>query len=132
MDSKSGDQQKIRNLQASGHLRARSLVQISEFTGSKDCDFEDLFDVDFYLKLVNGAYGISPELTESDLANKSPRVVVRIGKAFEQKQIANGTLNHLRPASFLLRNQDAYLSKLSEANLQNVSDLFDRLNTLVE
>ena len=132
MDASSGDQQKVRNLQASGHLRAKSLMQISEFTGNKDSDIEDLFAESFYLDLVNGAYGLKPALTSADLTNKSPRAVVRVEKAFEDKQISNGHLNHLRPASYLLKEQGTLLAKLDAAALAPVVEMFKRINALVE
>ncbi|MBA4248132.1 MAG: hypothetical protein C0444_07545 [Microbacterium sp.] len=132
MDASSGDQQKIRNLQASGHLRAKSLLQISEFTGNKDSDIEDLLPLDYYLELVNGAYSINPPLTAGELKNKSPRAVIRVEKAFEEKAIADGHLNHLRPATFLLKEQVSMLSKLSESDLLPVVEMFKRINALVQ
>lgn len=132
MDASSGDQQKVRNLQASGHLRAKSLLQISEFTGNKDADIEDLLPLDFYLELVSGAYSIEPPLLAGDLKNKSPRAVIRVEKAFEEKPIANGHLNHLRPATFLLKEQVSMLPKLGKADLSPVVEMFKRINSLVQ
>jgi hypothetical protein len=131
MDSASGDQQRIRNLQESGHLRSKNLVQVSEFTGHKNSDIEDMIPSDFYLDLVNGAYALKPKLKPSDLTDKSPRVTVRVEHAFVTQGLHNGRLNHLRPATYLLSNQGTLAAKLDQVALAPAVALFKRINGLL-
>lgn len=57
MDANSKDKARVEGLQSNGYLGKKSLILISEITGTADSDIEDLFSPSFYLELVNGAYG---------------------------------------------------------------------------
>jgi len=133
MDASTKDKQRIQTLQENGYLGRGALVQVSEFTASKDADIEDLFDVDFYLKLVNGAYAgdLKKPLTAKQLKVKGGRVTRRIDQHFADNHIANNKLNHYRPAAYLLREQVALLSELDEDTIQRAATMFERLNDLL-
>jgi hypothetical protein len=129
MDVSSKDKQRIQNLQATGLLGQSNLVQISEFTGKREADIEDLFEPDFYLELVNGAYGLAKKLTATSLPTGGPRIVKRIEEHFTQEGL--GTFHHYPPSVHFLKHQSNLLARLDAATLERVSKMFDRLNALL-
>lgn len=133
MDVTSKDRQRIQNLQANKLLGRGNLVQVGEVTGAKDADIEDLFDPEFYLKLVNGAYAkeLSKPLTLKSLTTGEPRIVKRIEEHFKRQGIGDGTFSHYTPAVYLLKEQGQLLSNLDDATIERVAQLFDRLNALL-
>ncbi len=126
--SGSGDQQRIKNMQETGHLGKHDLVQITEFTGTTAADVEDLFEPGFYLHLVNVAFAqrLPKKLTVSELGTGDPRITKRIQAHFDQNNL--GHFSHLRPATHLLREQASLLDKISEKTLDRAVSLFERIN----
>jgi hypothetical protein len=133
IDSSTKDTGAVRRLRDNGQLARNGLVEISEFTGTGDADIEDLFERDFYLKLVNRAYvsELSQPVTEADLSPGDPRIVRAIEAYFRQHGIAGGKFNHYRPAAVLLREQAALAPAISAATINRADRLFARLNGLI-
>ena len=131
IDISANEKQRIANLQANGHLGNNALIQIGDITGAKNADIEDLFEPDFYLELVNAAYGsaFAKPLTAQLIANGDPRIVQRVGAYFGTNGL--GEFNHYRPAAAFLQGQVQLLPKLSANTLNHVDDLFSRLNRLL-
>ena len=126
--SGSGDQQRIKNMQETGHLGKHDLVQITEFTGTTAADVEDLFEPGFYLQLVNAAFAqrLPKKLTVTELGTGDPRITKRVQAHFDQNNL--GHFSHLRPATHLLREQATLLDKISEKTLDRAASLFERIN----
>lgn len=134
IDANPKDRQRIAALQGNGHLKGHALVQISEFTTGDEADTEDLISPGFYLELINAAYSdeLPGVLKVSDLKSKSPRITARIEQHFREHNIANGKLNHYRPAAHLLREQVALVPKIDGSTLRRADTLFKRLNGLLD
>ena len=133
VDSSTKDTGAVKRLRDNGQLARNGLVEISEFTGSGDADIEDLFERDFYLKLVNRAYAseLTQPITEADLTPGDPRIVRAIEAYFRQHGIADGKFNHYRPAAVLLREQAALTPAISATTINRADRLFARLNGLI-
>jgi hypothetical protein len=133
VDSSSKDVGGVKRLRANGQLATNGLIQISDFTGTPDADIEDLFDSAFYLDLVNLAYAteLPAPITSANLNPHDPRIVRQIEAYFQQHAIAGGKFSHLRPASTLLREQDAIVPKISAATVTAAEQMFIRLNRLL-
>jgi len=133
MDVAKKDRQRIDNLKANAILGQNSLIQVGEFTGTRDADIEDLFDRDFYLTLVNGAYQqvLPARLTLEMLTNESPRIVKRLEGYFKQNNIDNGEFSHFKPAAYLLKYQAELVDKVGSSTVQQVNQLFERINALL-
>lgn len=134
IDANPKDRQRIAALQTNGHLKGRALIQLSEFTSTDEADIEDLLDPAFYLSLVNAAYSsdLPKPIKVGDLKSKAPRITARIEQHFRDNGIANGKLNHYRPAAHLLREQVALIHKINQGTLQRYDTLFKRLNNLLD
>ena len=53
IDFQRRDRQRIENLYKGKLLRKRQVMTYADFTGSSEADIEDMFDPDFYVRLVN-------------------------------------------------------------------------------
>lgn len=57
VDSRKEGHQKLTSLAKAGFLADKRIITVGEFTGSSMADIEDLFNVDDYIDLFNGAFG---------------------------------------------------------------------------
>ncbi|GAA3224687.1 hypothetical protein GCM10017691_12910 [Pseudonocardia petroleophila] len=132
IDSSTKDQGAVRRLHDNGQMRPKALIKLSEIIGRTNADIEDLFDLDFYLALVNDAYSdkLPSAITPGDLNNDDPRVVSRIEQYFREGNINNGHFDHYRPAAVLLR-PGAVTSTPSTTTLDLAEQLFERINKLI-
>lgn len=133
IDSSTQDTQAVKRLRENGRLASNGLVEISEFTGTKDADTEDLFEPAFYLDLVNRAFAaqLPSPITPADLNTNDPRIVRQVEAHFRQHGITNGRFNHYKPAALLIREQAILVPNLTAATLERGERLFIRLNSLI-
>lgn len=134
VDSSSTDLAPIRKLREAGRLGTGGLVQIGDVIGQPDADIEDLFEPDFYVELVNDAYQglLSGSLLTVEELPEDKRLVRRVERAFAQRGLNNGRINHFSPASALIRSQTKYIPKLSEKTLERAEHLFSAINSFVK
>lgn len=99
-------------------LERDRIIQVSEVTGRRHSDIEDLFEVEEYLSLYNEAFGTS--VTAGDLRH-GDRIVKRL------TDLRGGSYDHYRPADVILRNP-ARLDGLSDATLDRFETLIKRIN----
>lgn len=133
VDSSTKDLGAVRRLRDNDQLAQDGLFEISQFTGTRDADIEDLFERDFYLTLVNRAYTdhLTTPITAADLNGHDPRIVRQIETYFRDNTIAGGQFDHYKPAAKLLREQTGLVPAISEATLDRAEKLFSQLNALL-
>ncbi|NVM21221.1 MAG: AAA family ATPase [Desulfobacterales bacterium] len=122
LDVTASGNQRIESMVKRGLLQPRNLFPLTDITGGHEADIEDLFEVDFYLELLDGA-GIA-KLDGKSLP-KGRRILKRIEKALRN------TFNHYNPAVFFLREQDKLLPKLTKESLDRFEELFKRVNSVL-
>jgi len=123
------DRQGIENLYKSKLLKKQQIFTYADFTSNAEADVEDMFDPEFYLQLVNGAYQCDVELNH--LKAKHPRIVVRLAKRFEKIPLPHGNqFSHYPPAQYLSKHTDA-LEDIAHESLKRFQNAFDRLNQLL-
>jgi hypothetical protein len=134
IDSSTKDTGAVRRLQENGRLAASGLIAISEVTGTKDADIEDIFDRDFYLELVSLAYQneLPAALNQADITAADPRVVRAIETYFRDNNINGGKFDHYRPAAVLLRRQAELLPHIGQATIGRAAQLISRINALIQ
>ncbi len=103
-----------------GRLNQRRLIEISEITGNKNSDIEDVFVLEDYLALYNVAF--KRKATSSSIGY-GDRVVKRISE-----KLADRKFDHYKPAEALLRSQVTLLPQLSRTTLDRFAALFSRIN----
>lgn len=122
------DKQAIEDLYKTKLIRKKKVLTYADFVdnGTGDVDIEDMFAPEFYLRLVNGAYGTDIDL--NDLST-GQRIIPSIEKYL---LISNKTsFNHYRPAFYLSNNVDDLADGLTE-ELNRFQRLFDALNRLLK
>ena len=136
IDSSTQDRKALKHLESNNQMRPGGLLQIGEIVGRPEADVEDLFDIGFYLKLVNIAYDeqihahLQRELLPSDLNERNPRIAKRVEQYFTENDIANGEFSHYRPAAVLI--QPGKIDDVpGEDTLAKAEVLFTRLNALL-
>jgi len=104
------------------------------FTGSNEADVEDMFDVDFYLRLVNNEYqsDLSKPITEADLSGNAPRITVLVEEYLQSNPLANNArFNHYRPARYLAEHAVSLKEQLSPETFERFEKAFRALNALL-
>ena len=134
VDAATADTEAVRRLRDTGRLAVNGLIEINEFTYSAEATVEDLFERDFYLKLVNLAYagGLrGRELSITDLGPGDPRVTRAVGAYFAEHDIAGGVFDRYRPAEVLLRQQAELLPEVNSVTVTQFTRLFACANELL-
>jgi predicted ATP-dependent endonuclease of OLD family len=133
VDSSTTELAPIQRLREAGRLGAGGLVQIGEALDQPDADIEDLFEPGFFVELVNDAYqGLlaDKKLTVKELPTDK-RLIRRVERAFEERGLNKGRINHFSPAAALSRNQSKLVPKLSAKTLDRAERLFVLTNSLL-
>ncbi len=130
MDSQKEDGQSVDKLYKRKLLRNRKVLSYADFVGSNQADMEDLFSPDFYLKLVNGAFGASVALT--DLTNSHPRILRRVEEYLDSNPLPNNEeFDRYRPARYFSDYLGFHKNELSGQELDNFEKVFKALNALL-
>lgn len=134
IDIQNKDRQTIENLYKKKLLDKQNVLTFADFTGTNEADIEDMFDPDFYIKLVNAEFktNLSRTVSKTSLTSKHPRILRRIAEflvAHPLKQNVN--FSHLRPARYLSENIAVLASELSDDSLKRFENAFRHLNNLL-
>lgn len=132
IDTQKKDQQKIANLYKEKLLKKKQVLTFAEFTKTAEADIEDMFDIGFYLELVNKEYKdqLAAPVTEAALP-QHPRIVERLDQYFAANPLKSGTFNHYRPARYFAEHIAELEPKLSAATLTRFEEAFKSLNALL-
>jgi predicted ATP-dependent endonuclease of OLD family len=105
VDYQKKDKQMLENIYKKNLLRKKQILTYADFTETKEADVEDMFDEDFYLHLVNGAFkdALNKPVTKGNLNSNLPRIIRRLEEYFEVNSLSDGqSFNHFRPARYFL------------------------------
>lgn len=105
-------------------LKKKNLITCSEYVESNSADLEDLFDRDFYLKLVELEFGI--KIKSNDINKKIPRVLKALNPIF-----GNKGFNHYRPARLLSEKISDFEGDICEITINRFEELFSDLNKIL-
>jgi predicted ATPase len=117
-----GGTQRVNSLVQRGIIAGEKLIPLTEFTGTTEADIEDLFDVDFYLSLLNRSGAAS--VKTSQLKGK--------GRILKQIEGATGaSFDHYQPARYLLEHQVELFKEITNTTLDRFEGLFKKANGLL-
>jgi predicted ATP-dependent endonuclease of OLD family len=119
LDVAAGGNQKIADLVRRGILKKTHLFPLTEITGTKEADIEDLFEQEFYLQVLKGSKLVSLQPAE---LKPHPRIVMRVQGALGREH------DHYQPAAYFLTMQ-ILLPKLSHDTLDRFETLFRNVNS---
>ena len=130
IDYQKKDQQSIENLYKEKLLKQQQVLTYADFVERNEADVEDIFDADFYLKLVNGEFGA--DLTVDHLPKGPPRILIRLEKYFQNSPLPrDAQFNHYRPARYFSENIGSLEDELSGQTLARFEHAFSTLNKLL-
>ena len=130
IDFQKKDQQNIENLYKRKLLKKQRVLTYADYVEKDEADVEDLFNPQFYMKLVNGAFGSSVVL--QDLPKRHPRILRRLEQYLKKKPLPNNTnFNHYRPARYFSDNIGSLAAELSGPELDRFEHVFKALNALL-
>lgn len=118
IDSGTENTQRLEAAMKAGRLKRDRLISVSEITGHRHGDLEDLFAIPDYLMLYNRAFGTA-------LKPKGLPPGDRIVKRIEQ---VTAKYDHYKPAETLLRQRDELMPALSDETLTAFGKLIERIN----
>ncbi|MDE0331735.1 MAG: AAA family ATPase [Nitrospinae bacterium] len=130
IDYQNKDRQKIEYLYRRRLLLKKNVLTYANYVQGSEADIEDIFEPEFYLKLVKEEFGVSISLT--DLSSGHPRILRRLKEYLASNPLPNNeTFNHFRPARYLSENIGCLESELSEQELDQFEQVFKDLNALL-
>ncbi len=134
IDVQRSNRQTIENLYKRKLLKKKQVLTFADFTSSDEADIEDMFEPEFYLRLVNAEYAqaLTKPIAASDLNVNLPRVLVRLEEYFAANPLkGDAAFSHYRPARYLAENVSALEGEMSEQTLERFENAFRALNQLL-
>jgi hypothetical protein len=134
IDFQKKDQQSIENLYKRKLLQKKNVLTFAEFTGTAEADIEDMFDVAFYLKLVNGEYAddLHKRVAERDVKTGSPRIVVRLESFFRANPLkGTAQFGHFRPARYFTENVATLKKSVPALAFDRFEEAFKKVNAML-
>lgn len=133
MDLQQADPQVVENLFKKQLLAKCRVLTFADFTWGKEADVEDMFDVDFYLRLVNEAYRLQ-ETSPLHALGLAPggRVAKRLESHFAQHPLPyNQAFRRERAARHFAENLAQLSPAISAATFARFETLFEQLNRML-
>ena len=133
IDLQKKDKQKVENLYKQKLLKKKQVRTFAEFTGTTEADIEDMFDIGFYLSLVNAEYAadVKKPIREVDLPPHT-RILPRLEGYFEKTPMKNNAVfNHYRPARYFTEHLSELKDKVGPTALSRFEMAFRTLNGLL-
>jgi len=129
IDYQKRHKQAIENLYKRKLLKKKNVITFADFVTGEEADIEDMFEPEFYLKLVNAEFGSS--ITVGDLPSGT-RIVARLEKYLVDNPLPTGTVfSHYRPARYFTENIGTLKSELTEPELGRFNQAFATINELL-
>ena len=130
VDSHEYDRQHIENLYKKKLLKKQKVLSFADFTQGDEADVEDLFSVEFYLRLVNGEFGCAIQSTE--LTVGPPRVLRRIEDHLAENPLPQeARFSHYRPARYFSANANSLAEHLGDEDVDRFETVFQAVNALL-
>ena len=130
IDYQKRDHQVIENLYKKKLLDRSHVVTYADFVPGDEADVEDMFEYEFYLKLVNGEYASS--ISVGDVSGGHPRILRRLEVYLESNPLPNNAhFNHYRPARYFAEHISSLDNELSQSEVERFQQAFDKLNALL-
>ena len=134
LDIQSKDRPLVENLYKKKLLKKANVHTYADFLHQKAADIEDLFDRDFYIKLVNLEFArqLASPIDPTKLNANEPRTLKAIETYLEANPLKSGSFSHYRPARYLSEQIHALWGRMSDDAKNRFEDVFKTLNRCLE
>jgi len=134
LDIQSSDRQNIENLYKSKMLKKKQVLIYAKYVGADEADLEDMFDREFYIKLINLEFKreLSSPVKLSNLNNNQPRVLAAVEAHLSSNPFVSGLFSHYRPARCLSDKITDFWQDISDDTKKRFEELFNDLNNLLK
>jgi len=115
-------------------LRNKHIYSYADFSESAEAGVEDLFDPDFYVSLVNGAYSAALDrpLSKKHLAGRSRKIVEQIEEHWESNLREGGILfDRARPGQYFAEHVSELKGEISNDTVLRFEKVFRVLNAVL-
>ena len=134
IDIQSKDKQTIENLYKRKLLKKQNVLTFADYTASPEADIEDMFGLDFYLRIVNAEYSsdLVQPITPAMLTSPTPRMLPKLEEVFRNSLATGGvSFNHYRPARYFVENTATLATDIPPDALNRFEAAFRDLNALL-
>jgi hypothetical protein len=133
IDFQKTNAQMVENLYKRKLLARNHVLTFADFTGKTEADIEDMFEPDFFLKLVNEEYKaqLTGPLSLPPLNTRYPRLLVSIEEYLGKNPLKSGAFNHYRPARYFTEHIVTLSKEVAPATLDRFEQAFKALNKLI-
>jgi len=133
IDLQKNDTQKIEGLYKRKLLNKKNVLTYADFVGNSEADIEDMFSIDFYLKLVNAEYSeeLKSPIKLEMIPAKEVRIIQKLENIFTKITRNNIQFNHYRPARYFAENITALGNSIPTETLNRFEETFKTLNSLL-
>ncbi len=133
IDIQKRDQRIIEDIYKNKILQKSNVITFADFTKKNESDIEDMFDITFYIQIVNEEYkkSLKKPISASALRSKSPRIIVRLENYFEKNPLSQGQFSHYRPARYFHEKLESLANKISNNTKKRFEEAFSALNKLI-
>jgi hypothetical protein len=133
MDLQNADPHAVESLFKKKLLAKNRVLTFADFTWGREADIEDMFDVDFYLRLVNEDYRLHETSPLHALSlPQGGRIQRRLEGHFAQHPLPmNQAFRRERPARYFAENVVQLQPAISPATFARFETLFEQLNKML-
>ena len=117
-----------------GLLQGSNVFKYTDFTNLRDAGVEDMFEIDFYLSLVNAEYGDSLEkpIMKSHLGHRNRPTRERFAAYFTENPPSEGAkFDPIGPARHFVEHCTEMKDSLGEETLARFEQVFKKINKLL-
>lgn len=134
LDIQNSDRALIEDLYKKKLLKKKQVATYGDFAGKGETDVEDMFERDFYVRLVNAEFAkeLKTPIDPATLNAKEPRTLRAIEAHLESNPLKSGSFGHYRPARYFSENAATLWPQVSDATKDRFEAAFKHLNVLLK
>ena len=126
--------QQYENLYKKKLLNRKNIFTYADFLEKSTADIEDLFDREFYIKLVNLEFQkeLSNPIDLSQINEREPRTLKAIEEYLKKNPMSFGDFSHYRPARYFSEHINDLWSEISDSVKKRFEKIAEEFNKLIK
>jgi hypothetical protein len=134
LDIQKSDRELIEDLYKKKLLERKQVATYADFAGTAEADVEDMFERDFYVRLVNAEFArqLDTAIDPAALNTRDPRILRTIEEWLNTNPLKSGKFGHYRPARYFTENVTTLWPLVSDTTKDRFEAAFKHLNGLLK